>query len=182
MATKNIVQIALACAALSAVSCTSTDEAQVNNDVPAHFSLAHYFEQEAARLQQHSPTIAKTVSKDGETENRHTQITDWGNELALFVDSDINKAAWRGSYAVDSNATTVIYSSLDPALRTEKISIHRHGDGSIKHIEITNRTNNMLYQTTEQLDYYPDSLYRIAKQQRVRILGDSEYIITGVIQ
>ena len=168
---------------LAAVSCTAPNDVQeVVDSVKPYFSLEDYFKQEASRLQQHSPTIAKTVSKDGETESHDIQIADWEIELALFIDSDINKADWQDSYSIDSTETALVYTSLDPKLRTEQIMVERYGNGMVKHIGITNQIKNMLYQTTDQLDYYPDSLYRITKQQRVRVIGESNYVITGIIQ
>ncbi|WP_257670621.1 hypothetical protein [Parapedobacter tibetensis] len=166
---------------LSAISCT-TDDVQVANHVKPYFSLEDYFQQEASRLQQLAPSISKMVSKNGETESHDIQIDNWESELALFIDSDINKAAWQSSYKIDSTMTSLVYTSLDPELRTEQITVEKGDDGTIKHIGVSNRIKNMLYQTDEQLDYYPDSLYRITKQQHVRIIGESNYLVAGTFQ
>lgn len=167
---------------LASVSCTTPNDMPLADHAQPYFSLTAYFKQEAAKLQQRSPTIAKTASKDGTIESHDIRITDWETELALFIDSDINKADWKNSYSIDSTESSLVYTRLDPELRTERIMVEKHVDGVVKHIGITNQVKNMLYQTTEQLDYYPDSLYRITKQQRVRIIGESNYVITGILQ
>ncbi len=181
----NILVVCSACAITSAAtSCGSIPDNKAQTERPGpYFSLENYFQQEASRLQQHAPQVFKTVTKDGSTEQRNIQIADWNNELALFIDSDINKADWRNSYKIDSTQTSVLYTSLDRSLRTKKITIEKYADnGVVKYIGVTNQTRNMLYQTDEQLDYYPDSLYRISKRQSVRIIGESNYTITGTFQ
>ena len=37
----------------------------------------------------------------------------------------------------------------------------------------------MLYETSEELTYFPDSLYSINKNQHVLLLGSNNYIVTG---
>ncbi|WP_353183097.1 hypothetical protein [Parapedobacter lycopersici] len=147
--------------------------------VTAYFSLEQYFKAEAERLQQASPEIKKTVVKSGTEETRNVRIDGWENELRLFSESDINKPAWQQSYRVDSAGSTVTYHSLDPGLRTQEIIVEKQPDGQVRHIRIRNHVENMLYRSEEQLDYYPDSLYRIDKNQHVAIIGDNTYRITG---
>jgi len=144
-----------------------------------YFSLEDFFLSETSRLAKLAPIVEKKVSRNGDSEEKRVQIDDWKNELALFIDSDINKPAWRNSYRIDSTERSLSYISIDPELRTQKITIDKYESGSVRHIAITNRAGNMLYQTAEKLDYYPDSLYQISKQQQVRFIGDSQYSISG---
>jgi len=164
-------------------SCTSSDSTKPTlATTGSYFSLEDFFLKEANRLAKLAPTVDKTVSRNGAPENKRVQIDDWENELALFIASDINKPAWQNSYRADSTEGSLIYTSIDPELRTQKIIIDKHRNGNIKHIAISNSTGNMLYKTTEHLDYYPDSLYQINKQQQVRVIGDSQYSIRGILQ
>lgn len=178
---KNIFLICCAYTVLigAVLSCKRPEGVPAVASSVSHFSLADYFGDESARLQQLDPEIVKTVSKNGEQESKAIRVQDWQEELALFIDADINKPAWRNSYHVDSTATSVTYTSTDPKLRTVKIRVEKRADGAIKHIQVTNQVSNMLYQTDEKLDYYPDSIYRIVKKQRVRIIGESNYAVTG---
>lgn len=160
-------------------ACTPVGDTSSIAQPARYFSLENYFRQEASRLQRLAPRVAKTVSKNGAPESKEISIANWEREFALFIEADINKPAWRNSYRIDSTANTVQYTSSDPALRTTRITIAKHTDGTISHIGITNSIGNMLYQTDEQLDYYPDSLYRIIKQQHVRVIGNSHYVVTG---
>src|SRR5690606_5344233 len=76
-----------------------------------YFSLAGYFGGEATRLQHRNPEIVKTVSKNGDEEQRRIRVADWKDEFGLFIDADINKPAWQNSYRVDSTDTSVTYTS-----------------------------------------------------------------------
>ncbi len=169
---------------VTGLACTSTSDKIPASEIPGdpYFDLNRYFDEEAMRLQKLKPTIAKTVSKNDASESKSVQIEDWKDELGLFIDSDINKPAWRGRYRIDSTKHSLTYTSVDPELRTQQITIEKQIDGTIKHIAIVNRISNMLYQTEEQLDYYPDSLYRINRQQSVRVIGESQYAIVGISQ
>ncbi|WP_449047388.1 hypothetical protein [Parapedobacter sp.] len=165
---------------LTMSSCSSDSGSRsVQSQPTPYFSLAEYFEKEAARLQQHNPEIIKTVAKDGAEERKTIHVVDWKKELALFMDADINKPAWRNSYRVNRDGLSVTYTSTDSALRTRKIRVERSDEGTVTHIHVTNQVSNMLYKTSEQLDYYVDSLYRITKQQHVRIIGKSHYAVAG---
>ncbi len=168
---------------LSVMSCTGTgqvSDARTVTDSPAYFSLAKYFDSEAQRLHLRNRLVTKTVSKNGERESHAIRIGNWQNELALFIDSEINKPAWRASYRVDSLDDRITYTSLDSTLRTQRITVETKADGSVKRISVHNRVANMLYRSDERLDYHPDSLYRIDKHQRVRVIGTSRYTVSGV--
>lgn len=174
--------ILIVLAAILAKGCSSgTDEQpRVLGNTP-YFSLETYFGDEVERLQREAPTVRKTVMKDEETEERELTIRSWAHELELFSLSDINMDAWIGKYEVDSTANRVEYRATDPELRTRSIVISRSDDGSIRHIQIANEATNMLYASTEQLDYYPDSLYVIEKHQDIRWWSNHTYTVMGRI-
>ncbi|GGG93131.1 hypothetical protein GCM10007415_29950 [Parapedobacter pyrenivorans] len=178
----HIRRMCLTCVILAwgASSCNGPNSASVVGSSTSYFSLVDYFDREATRLQQLAPSIVKTVAKNGEQESKEIRIIDWREEFALFIDADINKPAWQNSYHVDSsNVSAVIYKSIDPKLRTAQITVEKQEDGSVTHIQIINKVSNMLYHTDEELDYYPDSLYRIVKRQGVRVIGESDYTVIG---
>jgi hypothetical protein len=147
---------------------------------PNHFDLAGYFNADTARLTKRNLFITKTVTHNGVTETKKVHIKNWGLELNLFIQSDINKPAWQNSYNVDSSAVSIIYRAKDPDLKTQLIVINK-STGKIKWIMIYNRTRNHLYQSTENLSYFPDSLYIIKKYQEVRFLGANNYTIKGTL-
>lgn len=146
-----------------------------------YFDIKGYFSKEAERLQKENPVISKTVVQNEQPEVRSLKIDNWKTELELFAASDINKPAWKNSYHVISRGNIKQYISKDKQLKTNKISIVSSG-GVIKHISISNASQNMLYSSNEQLDYYPDSLYSIKKRQTVRIIGTNSYSIFAIFK
>ena len=143
-----------------------------------YFDLKGYFSNLATTLNQENPEINKTVSKNDLKENKRIKIPNWNEELALFIEADINKPAWKDSYTIDSSATKITYKSNDADLKTQKIEISL-SNGKPTRIHIETSADNLLYQTKENLDFYPDSLYRIQKKQNVILLGENNYQIIG---
>ncbi len=146
-----------------------------------YFDIKGYFEADTARLTKSNPLITKTVTHNGVTETKKLHIDNWGAELSLFIQSDINKPAWRESYNVDSSATGLIYRAKTLDLKTQLIVINKQGD-KIKWVMLYNSSKNYLYETNEKLSYFPDSLYIIQKHQKVRLLGANNYLIKGYLR
>jgi len=146
----------------------------------SYFGLKGFFKTTAAKLTRHNKPVLKTAVHNGISQSKTVAINNWEMELSLFSASDINKPAWKDSYAVQNTGNTVFYKTQDPDLETKEITINRDGN-KIKWILIINHTKNLLYETKEKLTYVPDSMYRIEKWQHVRLLGTNRYDIKGVI-
>ena len=144
-----------------------------------YYNLQKYFSEEAARLNKTKPNINKTVKHNNASETQFIKINDWAQELALFIESDINKAAWKNSYQKDSTSTKITYTAKEENLRTRRIIILLKRN-KLSKISITNQTKNNLYHTKEELIYIPDSLYQIEKYQDVKVLGINNYQVKGV--
>jgi hypothetical protein len=153
---------------------TKTKEQAVN-----YYNLQKYFSEEAARLNKSKLEIIKTVKHQDVSETQNIKIEDWSQELALFIESDINKAAWKNSYQKDSTSTKITYTAKEENLRIRKIVILLKQNKPFK-ISITNQTKNNLYYTKEELTYIPDSIYQIDKYQDVKVLGVNNYKVLGV--
>ncbi|MEO8884592.1 MAG: hypothetical protein ABI367_00920 [Mucilaginibacter sp.] len=146
-----------------------------------YFDLQGYFKTEAARRAKLSVPILKTVTHNGATESKRVKINNWPRELNLFIESDINKAAWRDSYQIQQTDHTLIYMAKDTTLKTREIIINKK-DGKVQWITIYNYTHNILYTNHEKLSYMPDSIYQIEKTQHVKLLGINRYTITGYLK
>jgi hypothetical protein len=144
-----------------------------------YFDLKGYFNADSARLTKLNKPVLKTVQHNGVAESKKVLIKNWGAELSLFIGSDINKPAWKDSYKITSTTTTLIYQAKEPDLLTREIIINKTGTDKVKWIMIINHAKNMLYETKEKLIYFPDSLYKIEKLQKVRLMGDNRYDVTG---
>lgn len=168
-----IILITQACQGVNQAS--STEEFQTQS----YFSLHSYFQSEANRLQNQIDSIHKTVEIDQQIEMKTVKIQNWQEELHVFMESDINKPAWSKSYQIDSSDFHVTYTALEENLRTRKVVIKKNSLQKVEAILISNVTKNNLYATIENLEYYPDSLYKIETQQAVQVLGKKTYKISG---
>ncbi|MBE9584410.1 hypothetical protein IM792_08120 [Mucilaginibacter sp. JRF] len=144
-----------------------------------YFDVKGYFGNEVDRLTQKHPHVKKTVKHNLESESHDLGISSWKDELGLFTGSDINKPAWRSSYSVTKRGNTTIYKAKLPELKTQSITVTNNGD-KVSSILIVNHTSNLLYTSTEKLNYYPDSAYHISKVQHVRLLGENSYDIDSI--
>jgi len=164
---------------LGIASCKRDSNATV--DTKAFFDIKGYFEADSARLTKVNPLVTKTATHNHVPETQKVHITNWGTELSLFTQSDINKPAWKNSYQANTTDNITIYLAKDPSLKTQKVVIKKEND-KLKWIMIINHTKNILYENTEMLSYFPDSLYLIQKKQRVRVLGTDTYRISGLLK
>ncbi|HWD87688.1 MAG TPA: hypothetical protein VG367_06140 [Mucilaginibacter sp.] len=163
------------------VSCKRDSNAAV--DTGKFFDLKGYFASEAARLKKLNPNVDKTAIYNYQAENQKVHIDNWASELSMFSESDINKPAWKLSYDVQSSNGFISYKAKDPELKTQDITIKKDGD-QVKWILIINHTKSTifskkLYETTEKLSYFPDSVYHIQKKQYTRFLGIKTYNVKG---
>jgi len=172
--------IGIGISALLLTGCTSTSSSSKTDDY--YFSLDSFFNGEIDRLTQSNPTLEKSVSKDGDKETKSLKIANWENELSAFVLSDINKRANVGLYKVQHLDCDIIYTALQPDLAVQKITITETQDGKVQAVRVEKITNNMLYNTEEQLLYVTDSLYTIAKKQHINLISDNTYHVEGKFQ
>lgn len=161
------------------LSCTQQESKMTNT--PSYFDVAQYFESEASRLQKVNPTVIKHVVAVGQKEQKATKIADWKTELASFVNSDINKAAWAGEFTVAKNGNTTSYSTNNAKIPVKKVEVTVLGE-KITGVKIFKSTNNYLYKSTDTLLYYPDSLYFIQNLQKVKLLSSKNYSVTGKLK
>ncbi|MDR6940650.1 hypothetical protein [Mucilaginibacter pocheonensis] len=145
-----------------------------------YFDISGYFKADTARLRKLDVAVNKTVTHNGVTENKTVHIANWGQELNLFIQSDINRPAWKNSYKVQTTDSLIVYQARYPELRTTRIVIKKDKE-QVKWVLIYNHTKNLLYETREKLSYYPDSVYLIEKWQKVKLMGRNNYIIKGVL-
>jgi len=164
---------------LYASSCTEDKKAPDGQN--AYFDIRGFFTTEADRLNRQNPLIKKHVNHNGKIEEKTLKVTDWKQELDLFISSDINKPSWKNSYTIAKDKNVTTYIAVDTSLKVRKIRLERNGK-KISSVQISSRVNNEIYTSAENLNYYPDSLYIIEKEQDVKGLGNNTYKIEGKIK
>ncbi|MDO7873432.1 hypothetical protein Q5H93_01725 [Hymenobacter sp. ASUV-10] len=86
--------------------CNSADPAgPAGSRVPLYFDVKGLLDQQVKQLSANSPAVEKHAAlRDGAAETVRVPKVKWADELQIFYQADINKAALRGVYKVDSTA------------------------------------------------------------------------------
>ena len=166
---------------LALCSACVQEKAQVSPQGEFYFNLENYFKAEAGRLTETKPQLHKTVMVNGELETRNVTINDWEQEFESFIDADINKAAWRGAFKITKDHDTTTYMTNDLKIPVKKVEVIAKG-GKIQAVAIFIVTNNKLYTSSDSLYYYPDSLYKIKKTQKIRLMQEKHYEVTSTFK
>jgi hypothetical protein len=153
---------------------TATDEQQKN--ASSYFDIKGYFEKEAGRLTKVSPEVRKTVGINGSYETKTLKIADWKRELSSISNADINKASWRGAFRIIRSENKVTYRSDDRKVPVKELCVF-YRDNVVSGFLVLIKNSNALYTSTDSLIYYPDSLYRIIKNQQIKLLSEKNYEI-----
>ncbi|WP_293303828.1 hypothetical protein [Pedobacter sp. UBA5917] len=175
-----IKKLSILAFALALFSCNQQKEAEANTSL-TYFDIKGYFGKEISRLQQLNPMVDKTVSINGVSENKTAKITDWTKELTIFVNADINKTSWKGSFKAEKQNGAEVYTSDSKKIPIKKISVIQNGQ-KVDKVEIIIDNKNILYQSQDTLTYFPDSLYLIKKHQKIRLLNEKKYSVIGKLK
>ena len=147
-----------------------------------YIDLSAYFNHEANRLQASNVPITKWIKDNNGFRSSIKSNIDWKKEFAFFADNDINKAAWKNSYRIDSSlidsCIQILYQAKEPQLKIRSILIKkRKSTNVVEEIQIRLRNTNALYSSFQLMDYQPEKGYFIVGHQKVRFLGESNYVV-----
>lgn len=160
----------------SCIACNQHSDVQTKS-TSEYFDIQSYFKAEGNRLKKLNPTVNKTVSIQNNTQTKQLKISNWQKELSSFTDANINKSAWKGDFKIYKSNTLETYSSAKDKITVKFVALQKI-DKKIKSIKIIVANKNILYQSSDTLIYFPDSLIDIKKQQKIRFLSQKNYRIT----
>jgi len=105
------------------------------------FDLPLFFQQEIVELkQQDLRGIHKEITINDRLETQVVDSFELKEELAIFINADINRLAWKDQYKADSifnqqQLEAVHYTALKENLKTKKLSIYMK-NGQVTHLQI----------------------------------------------
>lgn len=146
-----------------------------------YFDLKGFFEQEASYLYEQNITAEKYLINEKDTQILTLSNINWEKELAPFINSDINKPAWKESYTVDSvlmneKLQSIIYSSSEKNLLAKQIQIRFYND-NVSHVYIENASKNYIYNSAQILSYHVRKGFAIEGEQDIVLGKDLHYKI-----
>ncbi len=135
-----------------------------------YFDMAAFMQTVLRNLETNKVKVRKVVAANGIKEIIDTKDTDWKQELALFIETDINKAVLKDMYFVDKNSKFSEYTALESNAKVQRIKIKGILDKP-EEIEIDLIDKNQLYQTSKKLTMKFNSgkpvSYTISGEQKV---------------
>lgn len=164
------------CVILLCLACNVKEEKKIEDKL--YFDLNGYFNKEATRLTKTNPTVFKTVVVNGKIEEKNLKLHNWKQEFSSFIDADINKASWRGSFTVNKTDSSATFTSQNKKIPINKVEI-RFLNKDVASVKIFINNKNYLYNSNDSLTYYPDSLYEIKKTQNIKLMDAKNYQVTG---
>ena len=177
---KNLTLLVLLVLGLFFCSCQNSKLEKVTTP---YFDFKSYFEKQAAELSAKNLRIKKTVIKDNVVAEKIFDHPDWKTELNPFVECDINKPSWKNSYTIDSSGNNetycIKYLARDSSLEIKSINFCFERD-SISFIRIEKRTDDMYYNNSTTLNYFPMKAYSIINSQKITFNKGSEVEVKGL--
>ena len=149
-------------------------------EVKTYFDLKNYFAEQGKILNDRKVHLYKQITKDGKSEEKIFNQTDWQKELKPFSDCDINKPAWIHSYFVDTVVSTknrrVRYVARESSLPVQQLNFVFEKNKLIQ-LSIHKQTANSYYTSKNDYVFIPDSGYTINGSQEVMLAEKTNYSI-----
>ncbi len=152
------------------------------------YDLRSFLNTEAGRYAAGRYEMITQASVNGrfETDTLHSADSSaWLRLFNLLIESDINKAALRSRYQMESSESArgkiSRYEALDDGLSVRQLSVEER-DGSIWRISLLLDEKNLVYHSRQKILYVRDSLYRIEARQRVMLASPDSFYVEVLIK
>jgi hypothetical protein len=176
---RRIVYIPLICLICS---CSKDPTEVYYEDQRFYYDLPSFITKQAKNLQSKSQWVRKHVTKDGHSHIIERGDIEWMDELDLFIESDINRPAWRGQFKVDTikleREYVITYKTENKQIPVKNVvvTIDKDTKQCLK-VTVDRRTDNFLYQSDQSLYFTTGEGYMMKGKLSVSYLFDSEYSI-----
>ena len=116
--------------------------------------MVDFLNREVEILNKTKPMFNKIVEIDGKTESKNVENIEWRNELDMFYQCDVMKAALRDRYKIIKNEHEILYSlGKGYNLPVQNLKIYFQEDSTqITKIEATIKQENYLYKAEKSLE------------------------------
>ncbi len=150
-------------------ACERRDAATGKAAASAYFNVKPWFQAEAQRLDAARPRAVKTVAIDEQTEEMSTDALNYKEELLPFMESDIDRPAWRGRFAVDTVRTapdvfTVTYTTVEKSIPVKSLKV-AFREGRVVSVEVERSSKSLPAGSQQHLVYLPDKGFDILMEQ-----------------
>ena len=143
------------------------------------FDVKTYFKTEIERLQRDVRQVKKTVIVNGKAEEKILDNVVFADELAPFVNSDINRPAWLDQYnALKINGDQRYELKKDKQLKTKLLSVHFADEAERPlSIYVLNSESSAVTDYTQELKYNALEGYSIESRQKTALSGEEAVVV-----
>ena len=164
-------------------SCEELANQTLPNDV-VFFDLTEFIAKEVIRLNELNPELKKTTRVNNNSETKNLKLKDFGVELKIFQEADINKLAWIDKYNADTifagaNLASIVYTAMEKKLTTKELKIN-YKNGVVSKIDILTQASSIVTDVEKQLIYEPGVQYSILSKQKTTGSDENEIEITAL--
>ena len=175
------------------VGCGDAGPAAPDARRPLYFDVKGLLNKQVAQLAQRHAAVVKRVSLRGNaTETVRVPTVKWADELQIFFQADINKAALRGGYAVDSivlpgGLLRRTYTRLpgQPNAPVTRLMVVQQG-AVAQEVAATIVQNNALFATRKQLHFQLQNgqlrQYEVVGTQKLVLFDTLHYAAAGQVE
>ena len=161
---------------------------------PLYFDVKGLLNEQVASLNQRRPAITKRVRLRGEAlETARVPRVKWADELQLFYQADINKAALRGAYTVDSVALPGGGQRLTYTRRpgqknapVARLQVQCDATGAAHELTATVQQQNTLFSTEKHLTLHLPGgqlrTYEVRGAQKLVFFDTLRYVALGQVE
>jgi len=164
--------------------CGDVDNTSAHSIQKPFFDLRAYFQGQISGLTG-TNGVRKRVSANGKTEEKTFADIDFGRELSMFLNSDINRPAWLDKYKIDTlrieNDSTrskmIAYTTANEQLKTKDVKVYLDKNDVPVEIDISNVDKSAFSDWRQDMTYRAGRGYRISNDQHFIFSKDSKVTI-----
>lgn len=147
-----------------------------------YYDLPSFITKQITNFKSKEQWVRKHITKDGHTHIIERGDVDWDEEFDAFVESDINRPAWRGEFKVDTISLermyVITYKTENDQIPVKNVVVTIDKDTKqCLQLTVDRRTENFLYSSDQSLFFTTGEGYMMKGKLSVTLLFDSEYAI-----
>lgn len=155
-------------------ACKNKNKQEAGTGSPNFFDLKTVVNADIKNLTANKCSIKKDVVIDGKSESQLLGSVDFEKELQPLIDCDINKAAWKDKFLVDSiesnGEKSIHYSALSDKVNIKSMRIIMDERNEVKKIEIRKEIRSFTFSFDSEIEYFPGKGYDINTAQKAFLI------------
>lgn len=163
-------------------SCSQDPTEVYYEDDRNYYDLPSCMRHQVDALNKMGKHVRKKLTKDGQSQVVEKGDVNWQEELELFMESDINRPAWRGSFKTDTvhldQMLVITYKTDNTEIPVKNVvvTLDKQNKQCLR-LTIDRQTDNFLYSSLQKLFFTPGEGYTVKGHLKVMFLFESEYAV-----